>query len=162
MAVKPDEAALNTKPGMGLKFLRDGMDSVNLVAMYSVMGQESWNFFENDFVNHIPEITGFLAALAQKFYSATNNIRQVGISNWSFFSPDGTEAESPVFPYRLRFHPTGDIVFSDEYVQPFTDDLKSIPAGSTLYEIYALDKPVELLGEEQHIGNLVSTSEMIT
>ena len=40
---------------MGLKFLRDGVDSANLVAMYSVDGQESWNFFKNDFSNHIPE-----------------------------------------------------------------------------------------------------------
>jgi len=33
-------------PGMGLKFLRDGMDSANLVAMYSVNGQPGeWNFF---------------------------------------------------------------------------------------------------------------------
>ena len=35
----------NTAPGMGLKFLIDGMDSSNLVAMYSVDGQESCNFF---------------------------------------------------------------------------------------------------------------------
>jgi len=35
-------------PGMGLKFLRDGQDSANFVAMFSVNGQPSWNFFENN------------------------------------------------------------------------------------------------------------------
>ena len=55
LALEPDTEKLNTAPGMGLKFLRDGMDSANLVAMYSVDGQESWNFFKNDFSNHIPE-----------------------------------------------------------------------------------------------------------
>merc|ERR1711951_340679 len=62
----------------------------------------------------------------------------------------------------LRFHPTGEIMFSDEYVRPFTEDLTSIPQGTTLYEIFALDQPVELGGTEQHIGDLVMTSEMVT
>ena len=56
LALEPDTSKLNTAPGMGLKFLRDGMDSANLVAMYSVDGQESWNFFKNDFSNHIPRL----------------------------------------------------------------------------------------------------------
>jgi len=55
LALEPDTEKLNTAPGMGLKFLRDGVDSANLVAMYSVDGQDSWNFFKNDFSNHIPE-----------------------------------------------------------------------------------------------------------
>lgn len=162
LAKEPSTSALNTAPGMGLKFLRDGMDSANLVAMYAVNGQESWNFFENDFVNHIPEISGILAVLASKFYTATNNIRQVGVNEWSIFGQDGVKVENPVFPYRLRFHPTGEIEFSDTYVQPFTDDLKTIPAGSTLYEIFAQDQPEELGGTEQHIGNLVLTDQLIT
>lgn len=46
-------------PGMGLKFLRDGVDSGNLVSMYSADGQQgNWNFFANDFVNHIPSAVG--------------------------------------------------------------------------------------------------------
>ena len=56
--------------------LRDGMDSVNLVAMYDVAGQESWNFFANTFTAHIPDISGPLVFLGAKFYTATNNIRQ--------------------------------------------------------------------------------------
>jgi len=31
-------------PGMGLKFLRDGVDSANLVSMYSVNGNPKGNF----------------------------------------------------------------------------------------------------------------------
>ena len=41
-------------PGMGVKLLRDGIDSANFPAMYSVDGQNSLNFFANDFSNHIP------------------------------------------------------------------------------------------------------------
>jgi len=39
---------------MGLKFYRDGLDSVSLVAMNGVDGQKSWNIFEMDWFNHIP------------------------------------------------------------------------------------------------------------
>merc|ERR1719361_3000376 len=77
LAKEPAPPALNTAPGMGLKFLRDGIDSANLVAMYDVAGQESWNFFENTFTAHIPEVSGPLVFLGAKFYTATNNIRQV-------------------------------------------------------------------------------------
>ena len=54
LALEPDTRRMTTAPGMGLKFSRDGVHSANLVAMFSVGGQESWNFFKNDFSNHIP------------------------------------------------------------------------------------------------------------
>ena len=46
-AGEPNPDKVNLKPGMGLKFLRDGVDSANLVSMYSVDGQDSFNFFED-------------------------------------------------------------------------------------------------------------------
>ena len=47
----------NLKPGMGVKFLRDGEDSANFVAMFGVAGQDTLNFFANDWSNHIPDNT---------------------------------------------------------------------------------------------------------
>ena len=45
--------------------------------MYSVSGQRSWNFFKNDFTNHIPA-PGFTEfPLAIKFATVTRNIQQV-------------------------------------------------------------------------------------
>jgi hypothetical protein len=64
--------------GMGLKFLRDGTDSANLVSMWSVEGQPGdWNFFSKDFFTHIKPapLTGGLGLLAQKFSSATDFIQ---------------------------------------------------------------------------------------
>jgi len=59
-------------PGMGVKFLRDGIDSGNFVAMYSVGGQESNNFFENDWHNHVPSVSSAsLYPLELKFYAET-------------------------------------------------------------------------------------------
>lgn len=39
-----DEAYRNFAPGIALKFLIDGRNSENLVAMFDTMGQKSWNF----------------------------------------------------------------------------------------------------------------------
>lgn len=60
------EPFLKISPGMGLKFLRNGMDSANVLAMYSVSGQWSWNFFKNDLSNHLPAISLFDLPLALK------------------------------------------------------------------------------------------------
>ena len=66
VAANPSTSFLTPQPlapGMGLKWLRDGMDSANLVSMYSVNGQPgNWNFFGNDFSNHI----GFATSLKVK------------------------------------------------------------------------------------------------
>jgi hypothetical protein len=62
----------NFAPGFGLKFLRDDRSSANLVAMYGVDGQDSWNFFKNDFSNHISEPVGTAQKiLAKKFATGT-------------------------------------------------------------------------------------------
>jgi len=60
---------------MGLKFLRDGVDSANLVSMWSTSGQPGdWNFFSNDFFTHIGAAEGALKVLAKKFETETEFI----------------------------------------------------------------------------------------
>ena len=67
---------------MGLKFLRDNMDSANLVSMYSVDGTPGdWNFFSKDFTTHIGPTTGALLALGIKFATETEFVTEVGLSN---------------------------------------------------------------------------------
>ena len=127
---------------MGLKFLRDGIDSANLVAMYSVNGQDSWNFFKNDFTTNIGPGGLDLLPLELKFSEATNFISEAGLSDFGKFGEDGVDAGAAMsFPFMLRFRPTGEISFPDEYVNDWLEDLKSIPAGTTLYNIYAQDLP---------------------
>jgi len=163
LAKEPAPPALETAPGLGLKFLRDGIDSANLVAMYSVNGQESWNFFKNDFTTHIGPGGLDLLPLQVKFSEATNYVQYSALSNWGQYGEDGVEVtDSMLFPYMLRFKPSGEINFPDEYVNDWLEDLKSIPQGTTLYQVWAFDKPEELDGVEVHIADLVLTSEMTT
>lgn len=49
----PQEA--KTAPGAGFKFPRDGMYSANIVAMFSLDGQDSFNFFKNRWVTIMSE-----------------------------------------------------------------------------------------------------------
>ena len=82
LATPPDPQQLKTTPGIALKFLRDGVASGNMVAMFSVDGQESWNFFKNNFTNHIPSFQSpALFPLGVKFATASRNIQQVGLSD---------------------------------------------------------------------------------
>ena len=51
-----------------------------------------------------------------------------------------------------NFRPTGEISFPDEYHGLFTDDLTMVAEGSTLFNVYALDAPEDLGGQEEWIG----------
>ena len=107
-ALPYDKDGDSITPGLGLKLLRDGVDSSNLVAMFSVDGQKDWNFFGNDWSNHIPPIeSAFLTPVALKFYSETNWIQVVGLSNFADYDQSGT-ATYLNFPFQLRFEPSPD------------------------------------------------------
>lgn len=98
-------------PGMGLKFLRDGADSANLVAMYSVNGQPyDWNFFSKDFSNHVGPAEGVqIKSLAAKFATYTPYVQYVGLSDMGAIDEKGAKASKNVFPYSLRFEPHRDV-----------------------------------------------------
>lgn len=165
LAVEPDPEELNTAPGMGLKFLKDGTESSSLVAMYSVSGQESWNVFANDWSNHIPPVSGLpFVSLGSKFATGTPFIQQVGLSDFAMAGEDGVpvQEDKVVFPYKLVFRPTGSISFPDTYHGNFTDDLASIPEDSVLWDVFATSGPAELGGREDNIGQIVLRSRLVT
>lgn len=161
-AAQPSPDVQDLTPGMALKFLRDGIDSCSLVAMYSVDGQESFNFFENDFTTHIPVAQSIsLLPLAAKFNTATDYIQAIGVSDWAQHGSDGQAADEVHFPFSMRFHPTGEFEFSQEWSGTyFLDQLETIPEGSTLWEVYGMSAPEELGGQEYFIGNLETTSAL--
>ena len=118
MAAQPDTSSDTTVPSFGLKFLRDGTDSANVVAEYSVDGQESWNFFKNDFSNHIFSTgapTPGVEAIANLFATGTPWISTIGVLNWAQWDQYGNAVSSPVLPFSLRFHPSGLVEFSESY-----------------------------------------------
>ena len=130
-------------PGFGLKFMRNGRDSANLVAMFGVEGQkDNWDFFANDFTTHIPPAhSGILKAVAWKFSAATDFIQVAGLSDWGLYDQNGQKSSKNLFPFKLRFAPHSDVKgkISSEYHgdMAYLDDLKKVPANATLYRALA-------------------------
>jgi len=136
----------NFAPGIALKFLRDGVASANLVAMFSTSGQSSWNPFKNDFTNSFsldanPDV--LQKALAAKFSSVTNSVATVGLLDLASYDEKGNSIKEPRFPFKLIFRPTAQVnkLFPDDYSDSYTNQLKTIPSGTTVYEVYAIDQP---------------------
>jgi len=161
---EPSTSELLTKPGLGLKLLRDGRDSANLVATVSVDGQQSWNFFKNNFTTHISRGKAPDIRFGLKLAEATNFVFQVGLSDMARINEAGAEVQvaEPQFPFMLTFQPNEKLWFPDEYVRPFTEDLMSVPADSLLYRVLARDRPLELGGKDQHIADLVLRGRLTT
>ena len=141
----PSGAEGNFVPGISLKFLRDGVDSANLVAMYSINGQSSWNPFKNHFTNVFtigrPGIQE--KSLAVKFSTLTNNISSVGLMDMASYGEDGQLVAHPKYPFKLIFKPTSEVssLFPESYEEYFTTQLPRIPRGTTVYQVYAIDEP---------------------
>lgn len=153
----------NFTPGMSLKFLRDNLPSANLLAMFGVNGFPSWNFFFKDFSNHIPAAEGLaLKALACKFAQATKYVQTIGLKDLASWTEKGEDRTKDMsFPFKLVFKP-GDAVknmFSDDFEEKYTVQLKKIPAGTVIYDVYAVDAPD---AQEVKIGALRTTSEFVT
>lgn len=68
-----------------------------------------------------------------------------------------------MFPFSLRFHPTGKVSTPDDYAgHDLWVDLMAVPNGSTLYEVWAMDKPAELGGVETHIADVNLLTQLTT
>lgn len=102
-----DSGAQPLAPGIGLKFLRDGVPSANLVAMYQIEGQpDDWNFFSHDFCNHIGAPTSAVQkAGSAKFATVTKWPNAVGLSDWADIDEHGNKTDG-VFPFKVCFKPT--------------------------------------------------------
>ncbi len=157
-----DEAMDNFTPGFGIKFLRDKIHSGNTVAMYGVNGQPSWNFFENDFSNHIAKADGIaLSILNYKFSEATKWTTMIGLSDMAKYDQDGNILQDPIIPYKLIFRPTADAknLFTDYFSQTFTEELKKIPVDMVLYNVLAVAQPDT---DPVKIGSLVVKKQFVT
>ena len=166
VAAPVDTKTPNSRPGVGVKLLRDGMDSANFVSMFSVDGQPDLNFFANDFSNHIPDVkSAALKPLESRFATATDWIQTVGLSEMASWDQNGKAEAKPVFPWKLHMVPNAEFEFASTVAEGYTDfrdDLMTISEGSTLWDVYAWDNPEELGGTEQLIGKIVTASEMTT
>uniref|UniRef100_A0A7S3MTX1 Uncharacterized protein n=1 Tax=Strombidium inclinatum TaxID=197538 RepID=A0A7S3MTX1_9SPIT len=157
-------------PGIALKILRDGVDSANVVALFDLDGQpDNWNFFAHASWNHIGAPDNVPAkVLAKKFAEATSYIQEVSLKNFATHDQNGLESNDIKYPFSIGFKPSDDVkdlfpteLQDDDYMS-YIKQLPTVPADSTLYDIYALDQPKELGGQEVLIGKVVLDGSLKT
>jgi opacity protein-like surface antigen len=151
LAKKPDYKSApkgNFVPGMGIKLLRDGVPSANLVAMLGVDGQDSFNVFKYDWSNHIPNPPNpslALRAVAKKFSEVTPYIGRIGLKTWAQYNEKGQQVEDSKlkFPFKLIFRATAENAnrFPDTFTDELPNHLKTIPSGTVLYDVLAVEEP---------------------
>jgi len=136
-------------PGISLKFMRTNVPSANIFAMYSLVGQTSFNFFAHDLTTHVPELPSdgptALQLLRQKFLTATDFAPFIGLNPVSQYDENGNGVSKLSFPFRLHFHPNISLhnAFPDDYtnVEYEYQLSKVIKPGQHLYDVYAQATP---------------------
>jgi len=167
-AAAPDTNPDSVTPGIAIKFLRDGMSSGNAFAMYSLLGQPSYNFFKHDLSNHPPDLGDWaplaLKAIKVKFSTGSTWPSFLGLSELASYDQFGRFESRPNFPYRVVFHPNKRIhtALPDPYQGlPFQNQVVKVISASneTIYSVYAQDTPGASLVK---IGDLITTSPATT
>jgi len=169
LAREPSTGAKGYTPGLSLKCLRDGVPSANLFAMYSLQGQDSWNFFKHDLTNHVPDLgkdaDSSLQALRGVFAKASSYPVMIGLTNFAQYDQKGTLYSTPRFPFRLIFHPVTSIhtAFPDTPQQPFEQFLaQGLSKPGPLYEVYAEVQPDDPQNKYAHIGTISTVGPATT
>lgn len=91
-----------------------------------------------------------------KFATASEKAFAIGLSEFASYTEDGTQEYPVVFPFKLRLHPVYELPRETIDID-YREQLKTVPAGSTLYEVYAQGEPD---GEQQLIGSIETDSEI--
>ncbi|CAB9527387.1 expressed unknown protein [Seminavis robusta] len=160
-----------TTPGLSLKLFRDGMPSSNMLAMESLEGQTSGNFFEFDFSNHLkPATTALLRYVGHRFSQYSCPSTRTGLSEVALSTESIAGMQYDVhrtiqtmnFPFKVIFRPNPTLTQQFASYPPegsLFDILTAIEVGTTLYDIYAVADP-ELMDQEIHVGHLELTRKL--
>lgn len=105
-------------PSFAMKFLRDGIESVNMFGAVGFEPRGSWDFFADVFANSIDVHENELnrETIAVKFAEANRRIGATGLGEFARFKEDGTPIVDYKPPFVLYYVPTEDVTgrFSDE------------------------------------------------
>ncbi|MBF0442042.1 MAG: hypothetical protein HQK54_09070 [Oligoflexales bacterium] len=155
LAVKPNVVIL---PGAAFKFFVDGKPSKNFMAMNSLTGQLSYNFFEKEFSNVLPDMSGPLfAPLKNVFGAVTKSPNKVSVAHLAGVNENGTflYPEETRSPSKIVLSPNPELQFP-KYPHEIREDFEKIPVGTLLYNVYS-----EQDGKRNFIGKILTTTPFI-
>lgn len=146
-------------PGMALKFLLPGQPSLNLHVMNALDGQgKNWNFFANEFSNHIAHPTSISLKTIEKIFEWTKKpANELNASHLAAWDNLGHKIDSPISPEKLIFKPAESVrnIIKPDSREDFRLSLMMIPYGA-IYEVYGISDKVEY-----HIGTLYLESNLL-
>lgn len=160
-----EPTADNLKPGIALKFLEDGHPSLNVVALHTLEGQTSGNFFQETFSNHFrgkKDISWIEQRIFDRFEKVNHPETWVGCSDLAATTPRGEDVSEAVTPFQLFFVPNAELSRDWADVSPleYLDKLVSdVPSGSMLYTVEGSLCPHDTTRVK--MGELVLTSGLI-
>lgn len=170
-------------PCVGLKFLRTGAASGNLLFGGKKTGQSETDFFAHAVCTHLTEKISFvLSWILGVFRQYSSFPLQLGLSAFAQRGEDGSElsATDLKFPWCISLAPTaaakataggGTTASAPTEASGSTDahalymqQLLSIAEGTHIYDIFAIRTPMSITGENggiELIGRLVTASPMV-
>ena len=153
----------------GFKFFRNGVASGNMFTVHAFEGHpETYNFLRRDidYNTHvdIPTDDCRLMSGHAKLATATNHVGNMSVKNLSDYDQYGNREYNPKWPFMMRLLPNDPCNAPDHWVEPFFISCTSgcVPKGHKLFDVMALAEPKALGGEEIQIGEIYTTSDMVT
>ena len=153
-----------TAPGAEIKFLRDGMSSGNMRTAFAFDGQPSFNYFKNRYSNILrePDNECLRETYGKWLADATNHIGATSLMELSQYDEQGVAEEYPNWPFMVELEPYNVYGWTDKYQNDFTDQLTLLKPNTSIFKVFAYDKPPELGGYEMLCGYIVSRSKTVT
>ena len=110
-----------TTPGHAVKFFRDGMYSANLLAMFALDGQTSFNFFKNRWTNILVEMDNQCAreTIGKHLAEVTDHTGGMSVMEVAQFDQYGNEEKEPHWPFQIEIEPYDVYGWTDEYQNDF-------------------------------------------
>merc|ERR1711934_233120 len=152
---------------MGLKFLRDGVDAGNMFSLHAFEGHATtFNFLKPVYHTHVtlPENECNLETSHAKLSQVSKHVGNMSVKGLSDFDQYGVWEPEPAWPFRCELRPNDPCDIPDHwersYLEQLTDDC--IPIGYNLFDMWCMEAPEELGGVLRKIGEIRTTSEMVT
>lgn len=138
-------------PAVAVKALRDGARSQNVLGMPSFHPTDSWNFFENDFINRVEPFDEndevdqmLLDTIIEKLVAGDNQPFSTAIGQFAEFniSSEGLDQNEVKAPYELYFRAADGIKEAvSEYSEWYEGLLAVGKEGTHILDVYVIDEP---------------------
>lgn len=178
LSLTGEPADRGVAPGMALKLFIDGKPSANFSALVALTGQgNNYNFLANEMSNLVPEEDSFGPKFINWIFRRVSKFpRKLYLQEFGTIDQYSNRKNNPNYPYQIFLVPNQEVQFESS-PHDFRDDFATVPSGTTLFSIYAVnpeqlgdkaaEKAVEKIEQSNYrqqaqlIGSLVTTSKFV-